>query len=103
MAPDGSPVPGRRASDSLGSRMTVIERDLYHLCTRLDEHLRDAKESHQAMVKLLEKHDQRQDDLEDRQDRVDVRLAYIAGAAGVAMFLIQLFGPVLRHVLGLPS
>ena len=102
MAPDGSPVPGRRSSDSLGSRMTVIERDLYHLGTRLDEHLRDAKESHQAMVKLLERHDQRQDELDGRLDKVDLRLAYVAGAAGVGLAMIQLFGPAVRQALGLP-
>lgn len=101
MASDTAPL-NRRASDSLGARMTVVERDLYHLGVRLDEHLLASKEGHEATVRLLEKLDARDDAIETRQDKVDLRLAYIAGAAGVGMALIQLFGPALRQALGLP-
>lgn len=94
--------------------MTVIERDLMHMGNRIDEHLRDSKETHDRLGELIDRMDKRADAqdehvaatmfaTEQRFFRLDVRLASIAGAIGFAVFMAQLFAPLIQQFLRLPS
>ena len=105
---------GARLTDPLGTRMTVIERDLMHMGNRIDEHLRDSKETHDRLGELLERMDRRADGQDERAAaallaterrffRLDVRLAGIAGAVGLAVFMAQLFAPLIQQFLRLPT
>jgi hypothetical protein len=83
--------------------MTVVERDLYHLGNRIDEHLQASKEGHEAIAKILDRLDARDDTLDRRVDKVDLRLAAVAGVIAFAVFAAQLLAPLLQGILGLPS
>jgi hypothetical protein len=60
-----------------------------------------------SLAKLVEKHVEQSDGdidaLDKRLDRQDRRMAYLAGAAAVLIFLGQILAPVVSSVLALPG
>lgn len=83
--------------------MTVVERDLYHLGTRLDEHLLASKEGHAAIGKILDRLDIRDDGHDKRLNKIDLRLAAVGGVIAFSAFAAQLLAPYLQGLLGLPK
>ena len=96
-------TPRRRVADEpLGVRMSVLEVEMQHLGRRFDVHLEASERVHSDLTQLMRKLDERDDFLDGRIDKLDLRLAGIAGAVGLAVFLATLFGPAIRVALGLP-
>ena len=85
----------RRADEPLGVRMSVLETEMSHFGRRFDAHLEVSESVHRDLMALNRK-------LDERVDKLDLRLAGIAGAVGLAVFLATLFGPAIRVALGLP-
>lgn len=75
--------------------MTVLE-------VQFRNHLEASERVHADLTRIANKLDERDDSMDQRIDTLDLRLAWIGGAVGLAVFLATIFGPVIRTVLGLP-
>ena len=75
--------------------MTVLE-------VQFRNHLDASDRVHADLSKVLDKLNERDERLDKRLDALDLRLAWIGGAVGLAVFLANLFAPIIRTVLGLP-
>lgn len=83
----------RRADQSLGYRVTVLEGEMQAFVRRFDEQLRMQERTNDRLEMLARK-------LDDRADRQDVMFARLLGAVSVLVVAGQLAAPVVLRALG---
>jgi hypothetical protein len=83
----------RRADESLGYRVTVLEGEMQSFIRRFDEQLRMQERTNERLEALARK-------LDDRADRQDVMFARLLGAVSVLVVVGQFAAPVVLRSLG---
>jgi len=90
-------------SETLGDRVTRLEVLFENLGKQIGRELEVASGVHASIDAAVEKLTVIVGDQQKRIAGIELRLAWVAGAIGVAIFLSTLLAPVLRGLLGLPS
>lgn len=89
--------PRRRVSDApIVTRLALAERDIDTLGHRMDGHMVACKETHERLIGVVEK-------LDDRTDALTTRISVAFGIVGALWAAITVLAPFIRDFLRLPT
>ncbi len=89
--------------NSIEARITRLETLFENLGKQISRELEIGTKVHQDLTESIAKLTTVMARLDERQDKTDLKLAYALGAVAVIVMLFNLFAPVLRNLLSLPS